>query len=179
MSNSNNSVTFPDIDGEDELTHNRSIENNFLCVGCWTDSETAVAICCAQLGGTRVNLTDSPVAGCAYNNSTGFIADGQNSTNSSGTFSRWSECSDKFWNASDALASDLGVVTVCQEVKKLEVTQSGSGTPSSTSTSTAPASSKSPNSGRAMYGMEGRFGRIFIFGVVAGSGLLHLLSLAM
>jgi hypothetical protein len=177
MSNSNNSVIFPDIDGEDKLTHNRSIEDNFLCVGCWSDSETAVAICCAQLGGTRVNLTDSPVAGCAYNNSTGFIADGQNSTNSSGTFSRWRECSNNNWNASDALASNLGVVVYCQEDKKQEVTQSG--TPSSTSTSTAPASSKSPNSGRAMYDVEGRFGRIFIFGVVAGSGLLHLLSLAM
>jgi hypothetical protein len=135
-----------------------------------------VAICCAQFGGTRANLTDSPIAECTYNNSTGFIADVEGST---GTADRWFECCNKNWNASDALASALGVITECKNAKKQEVTQSASGTPSSTSTSTAPASSKSPNSGRAMYDVEGRFGRIFLFGVVAGSGLLHLLSLAM
>ncbi|KAJ6551357.1 hypothetical protein B0H19DRAFT_1073077 [Mycena capillaripes] len=124
--------------------------------GCWADSETAVAICCSQFGGSRLNLTDSPIAGCAYNQSSGFIEDDPNSQstrNSSSTTSLWATCINLHVNFSD-IPPEANNATV--------------------STCTPSEASKNSNSGRAMYEIEGQFGRVFVFGVVAGSSSLYI-----
>lgn len=136
--------------------------------GCWANNATAVAICCPQLGGSTINLTDSSIPGCAYNASNGFTADAPDAAtmmNASSTGARWTACVNLHVNKSDVSFTD------CEDAKQQEITASG--TPSGS----APAPSKSANAGRTVASeLGGQFGRVLVLGIAVGGGLLHVLS---
>ncbi|KAJ6598457.1 hypothetical protein DFH09DRAFT_1304241 [Mycena vulgaris] len=129
--------------------------------GCWANSESAVATCCTQLGGVRIPLPDSDIPGCAYNTGAKFVAD-DGSANSTST--RWSDCITAHFSA----ATDGSVVlSTCQNIQNQIATVTS--TPSSSSTSKSDA---------APFRTRSHLGRGILAGIVAGSALVHILSLA-
>ncbi|KAJ6602331.1 hypothetical protein B0H10DRAFT_2195967 [Mycena sp. CBHHK59/15] len=136
---------------------------------CWGDSETAVAICCSQFGGSRIPLPDSSIPGCAYNESAGFKADDQFATPLNSTNTRWFNCISSHFNSSGG--SYPLAVTTCRNTNAEVATLS--------STPTISTSTPSQNSGGMVaLGMGGQFGRMLIAGILMSSGLLHVSSLA-
>ncbi|KAJ6518507.1 hypothetical protein DFH09DRAFT_1098459 [Mycena vulgaris] len=141
--------------------------------GCWANSESAVAICCSQLNGSRTALPDSPIPECTYNAAAGFTGDLPDTSlsNTSSTVSRWNDCITDHFNTSDALGLQA---TECQIADA-----ASTGTPAKTPTNSAKTPANSANSGgRTGPTVDVQLGRMIIAGILVGGSLLHVLSSA-
>ncbi|KAF7369086.1 hypothetical protein MVEN_00235700 [Mycena venus] len=128
--------------------------------GCWGNSETAVSTCCALFGGIRIPIPDSSIAACGYNIGTKFTADNGSTSDANSTTERWSDCITLHFNAT---SDGPTVISTCQDAKSDIATVTSK--PSPTATSGAVRRQDRPWRG-------------ILAGIVVGSGLLHLLSLA-
>ncbi|KAJ7472325.1 hypothetical protein B0H11DRAFT_2236995 [Mycena galericulata] len=132
--------------------------------GCWANSLTATATCCSQLGGIQIPLQGSSIPGCDYNSGSSFLPDdGSGGANSTGA--RWASCIATHF---DVTADGSKVLTTCVTTQNQTATVVS--TPSSTATGT---------SGGLSTLRSTRLGPVVLGGMVAASGLLHILSLAL
>ncbi|KAJ7678139.1 hypothetical protein DFH06DRAFT_1291432 [Mycena polygramma] len=131
--------------------------------GCWANSESAVSTCCSQLGGVRLQIPDSAVAACAYNVGAKFTADDGSSNSTTG---RWSSCITSHFNTT---IDGSVVLSTCVNTQNQTATVTS--TPSSTATSGAEE--------LVVFRRGGGVGRGVLAGFIVGSGLVHVLSLAL
>ncbi|KAJ6494910.1 hypothetical protein DFH09DRAFT_1449867 [Mycena vulgaris] len=144
--------------------------------GCWANSESAVALCCSQLGGSRLPVQNNPIPAC-----TGFTVDPTAATDSA-TFLRWNACIKAHFTTGDVLGT--GQTSNCEFGDA-----TSSGTPSSSAPSSSASSSSAPSgsssasaptpsnsSPRIAARIDEQFSRTLIAGILLGGSLLHVLS---
>ncbi|KAF8201177.1 hypothetical protein K438DRAFT_1965698 [Mycena galopus ATCC 62051] len=139
--------------------------------GCWGNSDAAVSACCSVFGGVRIPLADSPIAACGYNVGDNFMADdgsvSESMSDPNSTTSRWASCITQHFNAT---ADGTEIISTCQNNQSLIATVTSS-----------PASTTGTSGAQDLFVFrrQGHWaGRGVLAAIVVGSGLLHLLSLA-
>ncbi|KAJ6529115.1 hypothetical protein DFH09DRAFT_1185215 [Mycena vulgaris] len=134
--------------------------------GCWANSESAVALCCSQLGGSRLPVQNNPIPAC-----TGFTVDPTAATDSA-TFLRWNACIKAHFTTGDVLGT--GQTSNCEFGDATSSGTPSSSAPSRSSSASAPTPSNS--SPRIAARIDEQFSRTLIAGILLGGSLLHVLS---
>ncbi|KAJ6529119.1 hypothetical protein DFH09DRAFT_1094075 [Mycena vulgaris] len=134
--------------------------------GCWANSESAVALCCSQFGGSRLPIQNNPIPAC-----TGFAVDRTAATNEA-TSLRWNDCIKAHFTTGDVLGPER--TSNCESNNATSSSTPSSSAPSGSRTVSAPTPSKS--GARIAARIDGQFGRTLIAGILLGGSLLHVLS---